>query len=159
MPSQEAPDLGGYPGRAIRTSQYLYIRNFTPDRGPNGTSEFEKAVKPGFWYADTDNGPTKTYIVENRDKDAVHRRAYDLCFGKRPAEELYDVVKDPDQLVNVASDPALKEVKAKLWGRLQSALRASEDPRVVGGGEEFDRFPYSGGGPKHPSWGKRRRKK
>ncbi|MEE2887406.1 MAG: sulfatase [Planctomycetota bacterium] len=159
VPSQEAPDLGGYPGRAIRTRQYLYIRNFEPDRWPNGTPDFQKAVRPGCWYGDTDNGPTKTYIIDNRDKDDLHRRAYDLCFAKRPAEELYDVVKDPDQLVNLAGDSALGEIKAGLWQRLESKLRESGDPRVVGGGEKFDQFPYSGGGPQHPSWGKRRRKK
>lgn len=159
VPSQEAPDLGGYPGRGIRTHRYLYIRNFEPDRWPNGTPDYEKAMKPGNWLADTDNGPTKTYIVDHRDKDALHRRAYDLCFGKRPAEELYDCVKDPDQLRNLAGDPELAKVKAKLWQRLESKLRATGDPRVVGGGAKFDTFPYSGGGPKHPSWRKRGRKK
>jgi N-sulfoglucosamine sulfohydrolase len=158
VPSQEGPDLGGYPGRAIRTNRYLYIRNFTPDRWPNGTPNYEKAVKPGNWYADTDNGPTKTYIVNNRDKDAAHRRAFDLCFAKRPAEELYDVVLDPDQLTNLAGKAAMSKVMSELWKRLESELRASGDPRVLGAGAKFDQFPYSGGGPKHPGWGKRKKK-
>ncbi len=152
VPAQEAPDTGGYPSRAIRTHQYLYIRNFRPDRWPNGTPDYAHATVPGNWFADTDNGPTKTYMVENRDRDAGHRRLYDLAFEKRPAEELYDLASDPDQLVNVAADPQYQEVKSRLGGRLIALLRATGDPRIVRDGVKFDEYPYFGGGPKHPDW-------
>lgn len=75
---------------------------------------------------------------------------YDLCFAKRPAEELYDLKKDPDQLVNVAADPAYAEAPAELSTRLTAKLRATADPREVGGGERFDRYPYYGGAPAYP---------
>ena len=81
-PAQEAPDMGGYPSRAIRTHDYLYIRNYRPDRWPNGTPNYEQAAYPGGWYADTDNGPTKTYMVEQRDRGAEHRRLYDLALPR-----------------------------------------------------------------------------
>ena len=64
----------GYPARAIRTARYLYIRNFKPERWPAGDPEL---------YADIDNCPTKTYMMEHRDK---HPREFQICFGKRPAE-------------------------------------------------------------------------
>jgi len=150
VPSQEAPDMGGYPSRGIRTDDFLYIRNFEPNRWPNGTPDYQHAAIPGTWYGDTDNGPTKTYMIENKDKDATHRRLYDLAFGKRPAEELYDLKSDPDQLTNVAADGAYADTKKKLAAALTDELRATGDPRIVGGGEKFDQFPYLGGGPKHP---------
>ena len=160
VPSQEAPDRGGYPGRGVRTHNFFYIRNFRPDRWPNGTPNYEQAAVPGNWFADTDNGPTKTYMIENRDRDAKHRELYDRAFAKRPDEELYDLARDPDQLDNVAGDPDYADVKKRLAQQLTRLLRETDDPRIVGGGDRFDEFPYLGGGPKHPDWeAKNRRKK
>lgn len=158
VPSQEAPDMGGYPTRAIRTHEFLYIHNLRPDRWPNGTPNYKKAAIPGAWFADSDNGPTKTYIVENRDKDAAHRRAYELAFAKRPEHELYDLAKDPGQLVNVAGQQAYAKRLAKLQAKLRAELRKTEDPRVTGKGPDFDTFRYLGGAPKYPGF-KRERKK
>jgi hypothetical protein len=149
-PAQEAPDMGGYPCRAIRTHDFLYIRNFQPDRWPAGTPHYDKAAFPKAWLGDCDNGPTKTYMVENREKDADHQRLYDLAFGKRPAEELYDLKKDPEQLNNVAADPQYAAARDDLAGRLTEQLRATGDPRVVGGGDKFDQYPYLGGAPTYP---------
>ena len=54
-------------------------------------------------------------MVENREKDDLHRKLYELSFGKRPAEELYDCRKDPGQLVNLAGDPDYADIKAALF--------------------------------------------
>ena len=144
--------MGGYPCRAIRTQDFLYIRNFLPDRWPAGTPYYDKAAIPGAWLADCDNGATKTYMVDHRDQDALHRKLYDAAFAKRPAEELYDLSKDADQLNNVADVPAYGGVKKKLSDQLTHRLRATGDPRVVGGGGKFDEFPYLGGAPMYPGW-------
>jgi arylsulfatase A-like enzyme len=149
-PAQERPDMGGYPCRAIRTHDFLYIRNLRPDRWPAGTPDYEKAAFKGAWYGDCDNGPTKSYMIANRDKDAAHRRLYDLAFAKRPAEELYDLRKDPGQLENVAAHLQYGETRQQLAKRLDDLLRASGDPRVLGGGEKFDQYPYLGGAPTYP---------
>jgi arylsulfatase A-like enzyme len=151
VPSQEAPDNGGYPCRAIRTREFLYIRNFRPDRWPSGTPHYERAAIPGAWLADCDNGPTKTYLVEHRNDDEQHRRAYDLAFGKRPAEELYDLTGDPDQLENVAELAKYAEAKSRLAEKLMQELVSSGDPRAAGKADEFEVEPYLGGAPKHPS--------
>ncbi len=87
-------------------------------------------------------------MVENRDKDDHHRLLYELSFGKRPAEELYDCRKDPEQLVNLADDPAFADMKESLAGLLMEQLELTADPRVIGGGEKFDEYPYLGGGPR-----------
>lgn len=152
VPAQSAPDMGGYPCRGIRTREFLYIRNFRPDRWPNGTPDYRHAAIPGCWCADTDNGPTKTFIIENRDRDADHRRFFELSFGFRPTEELYDLRNDPDQLTNVAADPDYLQMRDALWARLRDDLERTGDPRVTGGGYRFDDFPYFGKGPKHPDW-------
>ncbi len=150
VPGQEAPNMGGYPSRAIRTHDYLYIRNYAPDRWPAGTPHHEKAAKKGAWFADCDNSPTKTYIVANKDKDAAHRNAYNLCFGKRPAEELYDLRNDPDQLNNVAAHDDFSAIKKKLGATLTAQLKATHDPRETGADVKFDDYPYLGGAPKFP---------
>jgi len=150
VPGQEG-HMGGYPCRAIRNHDFLYIRNFKPDRWPAGTPNQGKAFIPRFWIADCDNGPTKTYMVENRDKDDHHRQLYELSFGKRPAEELYDCWKDPEQLQNLADDPAYADVKESMSELLIEQLELTADPRVIGGGDKFDEYPYLGGGPKAPS--------
>jgi len=155
-PGQEG-HMGGYPCRAIRVHGYLYIRNFKPDRWPAGTPNYEKAAISRAWLADCDNGPTKTYITANKDKDAAHKRFWDLCFAKRPEEELYDCKKDPEQLTNVAGDAAYAEIKKKLAAQLMENLKLTGDPRVTGGGDEFDKYPYLGGAPKYPGGGKKRK--
>jgi N-sulfoglucosamine sulfohydrolase len=151
VPGQEE-NMGGYPLRAIRTHDYLYIRNFKEERWPSGTPNYENAALPFCWLGDCDNGPTKTYMVNMHHKDEQHQKLYELAFGKRPAEELYDCRKDPEQLVNLADDPAYAEIKNKLSEKLLSQLLITADPRVGGGGDKFDEHPYLGQGPRHPSY-------
>ena len=82
---------------------------------------------------------------------------YDLCFGKRPAEELYDLHKDSDQLINVAADKAYSTTLASLGEQLTAELAASGDPRhSAGKGFDFDAVPYLGGAPKHPDFGRKK---
>jgi arylsulfatase A-like enzyme len=147
VPGQEKPDAGGTPMRAIRTRDFLYVRNFRPDRWPAGTPHAEHAVIEGRWLADCDNGPTKSYVTDNRDRDETARRAWELAFAKRPAEELYDLRKDPHQLDNVAGRPEYAETQGRLAEQLESELRASGDPRVVGGAERLEIYPYYGMSP------------
>ena len=140
----------GYPSRALRTDQYLYIRNYQPNRWPAGTPFREKAYKPNAWLGDCDNGPTKFYLWGNRDHDSVHRRYYELSFAKRPAEELYFIAEDPDQVVNVVDDPQYAEVKQRLAEQLADYLKRTGDPRETEAVAEFDDFQYIGGVPQWP---------
>ncbi len=146
VPGQEAPESGGYPMRALRNDDFLYIRNHLPDRWPAGTPNHEKAFFRNAWLADCDNGPTKTYLWRHRDEPAI-KPFYELCFGKRPAEELYDMKQDPHQMNNVADNPAYAEVKARLAKQLEAELQMQKDPRATGGGAQFDKYPYLGGAP------------
>lgn len=151
VPCQEAPESGGTPMRAIRTHEFLYIYNFAPDRWPSGTPHYEKAYLSGSWYGDVDNGPSKTYMIENREEAAV-KPLFDLAFAKRPSEELYNLGEDPWQTRNVAQDPEYEETKEKLHRTLMDELRDSGDPRVGGEGARFDAYPYYGGTPLAPGY-------
>jgi arylsulfatase A-like enzyme len=81
----------GYPARGIRQGRWLYVHNFAPDRWPCGD--------PDLGLADTDDGPTKQLIVAAGQDDPF----WQLCFGKRPADELYDLAADPDCVRTIAA--------------------------------------------------------
>ncbi len=147
---------GGYPMRAIRTHDYLYIRNFKPERWPSGAPKgysqpidinIARPRGTHFGYGDVDAAPTKSYMLKYRDDPKV-KRLFELGFGKRPAEELYDLAKDPDQLNNVAVESGYAKVKKKLANALMAELKVTKDPRVLGKGDAFDNYPYYGGLPK-----------
>ncbi len=132
----------GYPCRAIRTNEYLYIHNFEPTRWPSGSPDASDCAR-SLPYGEIDSSPTKDYLMEHRNEPGVARLA-ELAFGMRPAEELYDLSRDPHQLVNVAGATAMAEVQAKLRQRLFDYLKQTHDPRVVGGTVDWDYYPYYG---------------
>lgn len=53
--------------------------------------------------------------------------------GKRPAEELFDVNKDPDQIHNLAALPAYQKIKQELVGQMRNYLVETKDPRETNG--------------------------
>ncbi len=141
------PDGAGYPMRGIRTADYLYIRNLTPEANPVG--DYPGPVwpddDPTGGYADVDGSPSKTFLIEHR---VEYPALFAKAFGRRPGEELYDVWKDPFNLNNLAGDPSYAEVRAQLSQRLDAHLRATKDPRALGQGAQLDavmrRYPFVG---------------
>jgi hypothetical protein len=67
-----------------------------------------------------------------------------MSFGKRPAEELYDIKNDPDCVNNLAAAPEHQERRAALESRLLAKLKEQDDPRISGQGDIFDNYPYAG---------------
>ena len=137
---QERHDVGrpndqGYPIRSIIADGWLYSRNHAPDRWPAGN--------PETGYLNTDGSPTKTAILTaNRAKPGDPH--WLLCFGKRPAEELFDLQADPDCVNNLATAPGHQERRAALEARLLAKLKEQGDPRISGHGDLFDNYPYAG---------------
>jgi arylsulfatase A-like enzyme len=125
-----------YPVRGIRTRDWLYLWNLEPDRWPAGDPELYWAVGP---YGDIDPSRSKTLLMEKRTQPY-----FDLCFGKRPPEELYDLRSDPDQVKNLASDPAHASTRQRFRQRVEEWMRASSDPRASGPTDVFDKVPYTG---------------
>ncbi len=144
-----------YPQRAIRTADYLYVHNFAPDRWPIGDPQGlddPNAPAPSFAelcdntrvaFSDIDGGPTKAWMIHHRAEEAIWP-LFELSFGKRPREELYDLHADPDYMHNLAADPAYDAIRAKLATQLMGVLRAQADPRVVEVPCRFEAPPYAG---------------
>lgn len=130
-----------FPVRAIRTREHLYIRNFRPDRWPAGDPEMYVAVGP---FGDIDDGPSKQVLLTQRDVPAI-RPFFKLATAVRPAEELYVLDTDPDQLTNVAGLPAHAKLQAALRERLLQWMRETADPRATQDDDRWDRYPYYGG--------------
>ena len=49
-------------------------------------------------------------------------------------------------------DSRQADIFERMSKQLNDELAATGDPRVAGGGEEFDRFEYIGGAPEFPAW-------
>lgn len=132
----------GYPCRAIRTKDYLYIHNFEPGRWPSGSPDASVCAR-AIPYGEIDSSPTKTFMMENRDQHGVAHLA-ELAFGMRPAEELYDIKTDPLQLHNLAGSIQHEATQQSMRKRLFDHLRETKDPRIVGGKVDWDYYPYYG---------------
>lgn len=129
-----------YPIRGIRTRDFLYLRNLRPERWPAGDPEVYWAVGP---YGDVDGSQLKQYLLANAARPEL-ANCFQLCFGKRPAEELYDLRVDPQQLANVAARPEYAEAKRVLGQRLDRWMRDTSDPRVDPAYDAWDKYPYFG---------------
>jgi arylsulfatase A-like enzyme len=140
----------GYPGRSIRTKDFLYIRNYEPDQWPAGDPPLYGDIDAHMMHY---NSPTKEYMMKNAEKDSV-KELFQLGFGKRPNEELFDLKKDPYQMVNVAQNPEYMEQKEMLVNRLNNYLKKTKDPRVTGGEMKWINAPYYMEGDKKPTPGK-----
>jgi uncharacterized sulfatase len=148
----------GYPQRAIRTHQYLYIRNFRPERWPAGapqkfdqvTYDSEAAVvqaTPGpehGGYHDIDGCPSLDFLIENRNHPELGRYL-GWSVDKRPSEELFDITLDPDCLNNLADDPDHAAALADLRERLNAELQRTGDARITGNGDVWETYPRISG--------------
>lgn len=141
----------GYPGRAIRTKDYLYIKNYEADRWPAGDPPL---------YGDVDAhmlqypSPTKFYLLEHQDDPKV-KPFFELAFGKRPTIELYDIKKDPEQINNVAGEQEYAQVQEQLAKQMTDYLVATEDPRETGKMFDWDGANYYMEGDKRPRPGRK----
>jgi N-sulfoglucosamine sulfohydrolase len=132
---KERHDLGrphdwGYPVRAIRTREFLFVHNFEPDRWP--------ACNPETGLSNCDDGPTKTLLVKQGG------RFYDLAFGKRPEFELYEIGDDPACIHNLAAEARYAPTVRDLRTQMEKMLRDEKDPRTLGHGAIFDTYEYVG---------------
>ncbi len=121
-----------YPVRAIRTKEFLYMKNFEPDRWPAGDPNAHISVGQ---YGDVDNSITKFLIMKMEGKP-TDKDYFQLAFEKRPSEELYILADDPYNLKNEVRNTKYKEVLQNLrnelneWMKETNDLRAT-DPRTI----------------------------
>jgi len=131
----------GYPSRAVRTKNYLYIRNLKPDRWP-ASSEDPFSGKP-FQGADIDASPTLSFLLEKQKSIPFRYFYYTLAYDKRPYEELYDLKQDPCQLINVADRFEYNDTLQKYRTILNDWMINTNDPRTTENAK-FDEYPYYG---------------
>jgi N-sulfoglucosamine sulfohydrolase len=143
-----------YPQRAIHTQDFVYIRNFKPERWPLGEGPgygrpagpmpaYEALRDDTFAaFGDMDASPAKAWIATHKD-DPGMAPFFDYAFGLRPGEELYDLKHDRYCLKNLAADPAYAAKRSELANRLNAVLVETGDPRVTGDGSTFDKPPFS----------------
>ncbi len=82
--------------RTIRTERYRYTRNYKTDR---------IFLQPQY----RDGQPYNQDFHDLYQAGKLSERHAEIYFGERPAEELYDVEKDPAQMVNLINDPKLAD--------------------------------------------------
>ena len=132
------PGKQSYPIRAVRTKEFLYVRNLRPHLWPAGDPELEADVRQ---FADIDWSPTKEMLLRGRDDEKISPFFESAC-GKRPAEELYDLAKDPWQITNVADRPEYAGAKKDVRATLDAWMEETADPRAHGEDDRWDRYPY-----------------
>lgn len=139
---KERHDIGrphdwGYPVRGIVKSDILYLQNYETSRWPAGN--------PETGYLNCDGSPTKTEILQLR-RDGTNETFWKLSFGRRVAEEMFDVKSDRECMNNLATETGYGELKEKLRAQMLAELTEQEDPRVLGNGKIFDEYIYASEG-------------
>lgn len=135
-----------YPQRCIRTKQFLYIRNFKPERWPAGPGQKYRGKlgtdlsSEHAGYHDIDACPSLSFLVEKREDPKI-RRFFHLAVDHRPAEELYDITTDPGCLKNLATEPIHQATREQLAKQLDAYLKQTHDPRITGSGDIFESYP------------------
>ena len=147
----------GYPQRAVRSQEYLYIWNMKPERWPAGApqkySEIDSTVLlpingidhndkylPNGSFTDIDDCATKTFMLENC-QDKLVLPYFELATRKRPEFELYNIQKDPYCLENLAGSAKFSCKEHELANILLKKLINTNDPRLVGSDKDiFDKY-------------------
>jgi N-sulfoglucosamine sulfohydrolase len=108
-------EMNVYPIRSVRTENWKYIRNLTPDA--RHTTHIDKQpAKHDYW-------PT---WVEKAKSDAAAANLVNR-YHSRPAEELYDLSGDPDEQRNLAKVPEHAERLAGLRESLTAWMKQNRD--------------------------------
>lgn len=146
----------GYPQRAVRNQDYLFIWNVRPERWPAGAPQMmdkdtgelypmygigeDGTFHPDQAFTDVDDAPSKTFLIEHY-KDPAIQPYFELAFGKRPEFELYHIGNDPFCLDNLIGKKDYAAIEKELRQALIKELKRSEDPRTVGPDKEiFDSY-------------------
>jgi N-sulfoglucosamine sulfohydrolase len=105
-----------YPVRMIRTRQYKYLLNLAHQM-------------PYPFASDIYNSPSWQDVLRRNDK-MLGKRPVE-SFINRPRHELYDIVKDPNELKNLADDHAFAGIRKELQVKLREWQTATKDPWLV----------------------------
>ncbi len=106
------PDYYGI--RSVRNARYRYIKNLTPGVKFDCVSTRKKDVVWASWQKEAQEG---NKFAKERIK----------LYRNRPAEELYDIVNDPFQMNNLASNPKYTSIKNEMKDKLEKWMEQQGD--------------------------------
>lgn len=132
-----------YPQRAMRTRDYLYIRNFRPNRWPAGAprklDENGGLGPQDGGYHDIDACPSLTFLIDNK-SDPDLGKYLEWSTQMRPEIEIFDINSDPACLNNLAATDGFQETEQRLTRQFEEYLTETGDPRVLNGGDIFETY-------------------
>lgn len=88
--------------RAVRDQQYKYIRNYRSDQGYYLPITYRERI------------PTMQELLRLRDEGQLNDIQAQWFREEKPAEELFDCINDPHELVNLADNPDYEEKLGEL---------------------------------------------
>ncbi|QGJ68851.1 Choline-sulfatase [Planctomycetales bacterium 10988] len=106
--------------RCVRTDRFKYIRNFYPDRPYAQHSNYKELQYPGM---------TVARFLKQQGK--LEGGPAIFWAKHRPEEELYDLRKDPEELKNLASDPAYVDTFLRFRNTLNEWMEQTADQGEV----------------------------
>lgn len=125
--------------RAVRTRQFLYVRNFESHR-------------PWVQFMRTPSqGPVYQELQRLQRSNSLAPLVAPFMGGSKPFEELYDVVADPHQVFNLAGDSRYADTLQALRGELRDWMVRLDDQGLVPEPELYRRmFPNENGSRTRP---------
>ncbi len=114
-------EMNVYPMRSARTERWKYILNLHPEFSFTTHIDRNADAEPDPYWPTWD-AAAKT---DARATAVVQR------YHERPAEELYDILADPNELKNLADAPEHADTKRKLRAELEAWMNAQGDQRKV----------------------------
>ena len=128
--------------RSVTGEQFHYIRNFKLDRPLFNWGAYEMVAK----MRDPDGTTTSLMAMRRMADEGKLQGAQMAPYSERVAEELYDLKNDPDEVNNLAADPAYQKQLIKMRKALLYWIADTDDkgqyPRSSGAMREItDRFP------------------
>jgi uncharacterized sulfatase len=111
------PEGPAYPIRAVTNGKYHYIRNLMPDNLYIEKHLMARMPLNKYWpswvFESTENAKTLDLVTR---------------YMKRPYEELYNTLADPNEMKNIAGNSEMNEVKNELSAKLDKWMKQQGDP-------------------------------
>ena len=101
--------------RAVQDGRYKYIRNYYPDRPYTQYNAYKRNMYPDLPLME---------VLKKQGKLSPAQLAF--MSNNRPAEELYDMQKDPDEVNNLAGNPEYAKIKDGLSTKLDKWLKEAD---------------------------------
>ncbi|MEM7452992.1 MAG: sulfatase-like hydrolase/transferase [Planctomycetota bacterium] len=102
--------------RCVRTERFKYIRNYHPELSYTGRSSYKLL-----------SYPVETLMQVLNDRGELNEAQSAFMAATKPAEELYDLVNDPDELTNLAGDRSNADILLELSTTLDNWEEQTDD--------------------------------